>query len=84
MGIQPIELTDARYSLSLVNCQISHIGKGVSLNVKSKFCDAVCAGASGGLMDVALGKGRGTCTIDKALIKGKGKCTAVFELVKDR
>jgi len=82
--IQPIELTESRYSLSITDCPMLHVGKDVSLTVKSKFCDSICTGGSKALMDTVLSPHRGTCTWNKALIKGAGKCTLVFELVKDR
>jgi hypothetical protein len=82
--IQPIELTESRYSFSIPDCPMPHVGKSVSFNVKSKFCDLICTGGGRAVMDVALGPHRGICTWDKALIKGKSKCTLVFELVKDR
>jgi len=79
---QPIELTDSRFSFSLSDCPMLHVGKGVSLDVKSRFCDLICTGATKALMDTALGLRRGTCTWEKALIRGARKCTVVFELVK--
>jgi len=82
--IQPIESTELRYSCSIADCPMLHVGKDVSLNVKGKFCDLICKGGSRGLMDTVLGSNKGTCTWNKALIKGKGKCTLVFELVKDK
>jgi hypothetical protein len=82
--IQPIELTETRYSVSVASCGMLHVGKGVRLNVKNKFCDVVCGGVGRGVMDVALGPDRGTCMGDKGLIEGKNKCKLAFELVKDR
>jgi hypothetical protein len=79
---QPIELTEDRYSVGLTNCLMLHVGKGVSPNVKNKFCDAVCMGIGRGVMDIALGSGRGICSGDRALIKGKNKCIIAFELLK--
>jgi len=80
--IQPVELTESRYSFSMTDCPMMHVGRDVSLNVKSKFCDLICTGGSKALIDAVLGPHRGTCTWNKALIKGAGKCTLVFELVK--
>jgi len=80
--IQPVELTESRYSFSMTDCPMLHVGRDVSLNVKSKFCDLICTGGSKALIDAVLGPHRGTCTWNKALIKGAGKCTLVFELVK--
>ena len=81
---QPIELTESRFSVSLLDCPMLHVGKDVSLNVKSKFCDLICTGAGEGITDTVLGPHKGTWTWNKALIKGARKCTLVFELVKTR
>lgn len=81
---QPIELTESRFSFSIPDCPMIHVGKDVSFDVKSKFCDLICTAGSKALMDTVLSPNRGTCTWNKALIKGKGKCTVVFELVKTR
>lgn len=81
---QPIELTEARFSVSLSDCPMCHVGKDVSLNVKGKFCDLICTGASKAMMDTVLGSHRGTCTWEKALIRGARKCTVQFELAKVR
>lgn len=81
---EPIELSDSRFSYSLPDCPMLHVGKGVSSNVKSKFCDLWCTSASKALMDSVLGQQRGTCTWNKALIKGANKCMVVYELVKDK
>jgi hypothetical protein len=80
--IEPIELSESRFSFSITDCPMIHVGKNVSLNVKSKFCDLICAGSGRAFMDTVLGQDRGTCFWDKSLIKGKGKCRLVFELVK--
>lgn len=82
--IQPIELTESRYSFSISDCPMVHVGKGVGLNVKSKFCDLICNGGSKALMDDVLGSGMGVCSWNKALIKGAAKCTLAFELVKNK
>lgn len=78
----PIELSDSRYSVSISDCPMLHVGKDVGYSVKSKFCDAVCTGGSKALMDNVLGPDRATCTWDKALLRGAGKCTVVFESVR--
>jgi hypothetical protein len=83
MSIQPIELNDSKYSFSLVDCPMAHVGKNIPLNVKSKFCDLVCTSASKALMDSLLGSDKAEVTWDKALIKGARKCTVAFESVKD-
>lgn len=78
---QPIELTKSRFSFSLLDCPMCHVGKGVSLDVKSKFCDLICTGTTKAMIDTVLGPQRGTCTWEKALIRGARKCTVVFESV---
>jgi len=81
---QPVELSESRFSFNLPDCPMLHVGKNVSFNVKSKFCDLICIAASRGLMDTILGSQRVTCTWNKALIRGAGKCTITFELVKHK
>ena len=81
---EPIELSESRFSFSILDCPMLHVGKNVSLNVKSKFCDLICAGGSKALVDTILGQGKGSCSWDKSLIKGAGKCRLVFDLVKAR
>jgi len=80
--IQPIELDESRFSFSISECPMLHVGKDVSLGVKSKFCDLICTAGSKALTETVLGEGRATCSWDKALIKGAGKCTVAFSLVK--
>jgi len=82
--LEPIKLSESKFSLSISDCPMLHVGKNVSLNVKSKFCDLICTGGSKALMDTVLGQDRGSCFWDKSLIKGAGKCKLVFELVKTR
>jgi len=79
---EPVELTESRFSFSIPDCPMLHVGKGVNLNVKSKFCDLICTAGSRALMDTVLSPHKGNCTWNKALIRGAGKCTVVFELVK--
>ena len=79
---EPIELTESRWSFSIPDCPMLHVGKDVSLNVKSKFCDLICTAGSRALMDTVLSPHKGNCTWNKALIRGAGKCTVVFELVR--
>jgi len=79
---EPIELTESRFSFSIPDCPMLHVGKDVSLNVKGKFCDLICTAGSRALMDTVLSPHKGSCTWNKALIRGAGKCTVVFELVK--
>ncbi len=78
----PLELTESRFSFSMSDCPMLHVGKEVSFEVKSKFCDLICTGGSKALMDTVLAPSLGTCTWNKALVKGKGKCTVRFEVVK--
>ena len=79
---EPIELTESKWSFSIPDCPMLHVGKDVSLNVKSKFCDLICTAGSRALMDTVLSPHKGNCTWNKALIRGAGKCTVVFELVR--
>lgn len=79
---EPIELTDSRFSSNMSDCPLLHVGKDISLNVKSKFCDLICTTGSKAMMATVLSPHKCNCTWDKALIKGTGKCTVVFELVK--
>jgi len=81
---QPVELTESKFAITISDCPMLHIGKDVSLNVKSKFCDLICANGAKVIIDNVLGPKRGVCTWNKALIKGAGKCTLAFELVSDR
>jgi len=85
LRLQPVELSESRFSFNLQDCPMVHVGKNVSFDVKSKFCDLICTAGSRGLIDTILGsQKRGTCTWDKALIRGAGKCTTTFELVKPK
>ena len=81
-GFMPIELSECKFSFSISDCPMLHVGKDVSFEVKSKFCDLVCSGGSRGLMDTILAPSTGVCTWNKALIKGERKCTVVFEVVR--
>jgi hypothetical protein len=80
---EPIELTQSKFSFSVPDCPMVHVGKNVSAKVKSKFCDLICAAGAKALMDTVLGPGRGVCSWNKALIQGAGKCMVLFELAKD-
>lgn len=80
----PIELTETRFSFSIPDCPMLHVGKRVGPDVKSRFCDIVCSNGSRALMDAVLSPSKGTCTWNKALIRGERKCTVVFELEKPR
>jgi hypothetical protein len=81
---QPVELTESKFAIAISDCPMLHVSKGVGLNVKSKFCDMICASAGKVIIDTLLSPRRGICTWDKALIKGAGKCTLAFELVDKR
>jgi len=78
---EPVELTESRFSFSIPDCPMLHVGKDVGLNVKGKFCDLICTAGSRALMDTVLSPHKGNCTWDKALIRGAGKCTVIFEFV---
>jgi len=82
MKMQPFELSESKFSFSITDCPMIHVGKTVSSNVKSKFCDIVCTAGSRALMDTVIAPRKGTCAWSKTLIKGTGKCTVTFELVK--
>jgi hypothetical protein len=81
---QPVELTESKFAIAISDCPMLHVGKDVGLNVKSKFCDLICASAARVIIDTMLGPNRGICNWDKALIRSAGKCTLAFELVKGR
>lgn len=81
---QPHELSESRYSFSILECPMTHVGKDVNFQVKSKYCDAICCGRSRAIIDTVLGSGTATCSWDKGLLKGANKCTKVIELVKTR
>jgi len=78
---EPVELSESRFSFNVSDCPMLHVGKNVSLNVKSKFCDLVCAAGAKAFMDTVLDQVRGRCFWDKSLIRGTGKCRVGFELV---
>jgi len=84
LKFQPIELSESKLAFSISDCPMLHVGKDVSLSVKSKFCDLICTAGGKAIMDTVLGQDRGSCSWDKSLIKGAGKCRLVFELVKTR
>jgi len=82
--IQPIELSESKFSFSTTDCPMVQVTKDINSNVKGKYCDLLCTAGSKALMDTLLSPCKGSCTWNKAMIKGVGKCTVVFELVKDR
>lgn len=51
---EPIELSESRFSFSVTDCPMLHVGKDVRSNVKSKFCDLCCTGGSKAIMDAVL------------------------------
>jgi hypothetical protein len=79
MKIEPIEVSDSKFSFSLDDCPMIHVGKDIGLNVESKFCDLVCTNVAKALLDTILGSDMGILSWSKALIKGAGKCTVTFE-----
>lgn len=81
--IEPIELSQTRFSLSVSDCPMLHVGKNVSINVKSKFCDLCCSAGAEATFGTVLGPG-GTYFWDKKLIRGAGKCTVTVELGKNK
>lgn len=82
--LEPIELSDSKFSYSVSDCPMCHVSRDVSSNVKSKFCDLYCTSGEKAFMDSVLGPNKAICTWNKALIKGIGKCTVTFELVKTK
>jgi hypothetical protein len=61
-----------------------HVGKDVSVNVKSKFCDLICTAGSKALNSAVLDQNIGTWAWDKSLIKGGRRCKLVIELMKTK
>jgi len=80
---EPVELSENRFCLSISDCPMLHVGKNVSTEVKSKFCDVLCSSTAKAMAQLVLGQ-EGSCSWDKALIKGGRKCTVAFELVKTK
>jgi hypothetical protein len=81
---EPIELTDSKLSLSISDCPMLHVGKDVSFDVKSKFCDLICTAGSKALNNAVLDKDMSAWAWDKSLIKGGRRCKLVIELVKTK
>jgi hypothetical protein len=81
--IEPLELSQTRFSLSVSDCPMLHVGKNVSTNVKSKFCDLCCSAGAEATFANVLGPGA-TYSWDKKLIRGAGKCTVTVELGKNK
>jgi hypothetical protein len=81
--IEPVELSETRYSLSISDCPMLHVGKDVSTSVKSKFCDLCCSVGARAIAGTVLSQ-EFTCSWDKKLIKGGGKCTTIVELGKTK
>jgi len=82
--LEPIELSESKFSYSVSDCPMCHVGRDVSSNVKSKFCDLYCTSGEKAFMDSVLGQNKAVCTWDKALIKDARKCTVTYELVKKK
>jgi len=80
--LEPLELSDSKFSYSVSDCPMCHVNEQVSSNVKGKFCDLYCTSAEKAFMDSALGQNKAVCTWDKALMKGANNCTVTYELVK--
>ncbi len=83
MNIEPIELSETRFSFTVSNCPMLHVAENVSTNVKSKFCDLICNAGAKAIVDTMIGTAN-ICTWDKALIKGAGKCKVTVELGKTK
>jgi hypothetical protein len=79
----PNELSQTRFSISIPDCPMIHVGKDVSTDAKSKFCDLCCSASAEAIAGTVLGQ-EFTCTWDKKLIKGGAKCTTTIELGKTR
>lgn len=80
---EPIELSESRFSVNISDCPMVHVGRNVTIDVKSKFCDLIC---SSGLMALknTFGQNSLTCSWDKSLVKGTGKCKVLFELAETK
>jgi hypothetical protein len=76
---EPAELSESRFFLTVSDCPMMHVGKGLSMSVKSKYCDLVCSAGAKSIADTILGP-ESTASWDKALIKGAGKCKVGFAL----
>lgn len=81
---EPIELSDSKFSYAVPDCPMIHVGKDVSIEVKSKFCDLFCTAASQAMMNTVLGERKVTCKWDKSLIKGTGKCKLLYEIAETK
>jgi hypothetical protein len=81
--IEPIELSQTRFSLSISDCPMLHVGKDVNVSVKSKFCDLCCSSGAKATAGTVLNQ-EYSCSWDKKLIKGGSKCTTVVELGKTK
>lgn len=81
--IEPIELSQTRFSLRISDCPMLHVGKDVSIAVKSKFCDLCCSAGASATAGTVLDQ-EYTCSWDKKLIRGAGYCTTTVELGKTK
>jgi len=74
---EPIELSESRFSFTVSDCPMMHVGRNVGTQAKSKFCDLICGAAAEALVTTTVGS-ESVCSWDKALIKGTGKCKVSF------
>jgi hypothetical protein len=79
---EPIELSESKFSYAVPDCPMVHVGKNITSEVKSKFCDLFCTAASQAMMDTVLGKGKGSCRWDKSLIHGGDRCRLLWEITE--
>ena len=80
--LQPIALDESRFTVSISECPMRHVGDDMSKSVKAKFSDLICTTATKALMDTIIGHGKLTCSLDKALIEGASNCTITYNLLK--
>jgi len=80
---EPLVLAENRFSLSVSDCPMLHVGKNVNTATRSKYCDVLCSSTARALAKLVLGD-TSCCSWDKALIKGGRKCTVAFEFVKSK
>jgi hypothetical protein len=80
---EPLVLSENRFSLSVSDCPMLHVGKNVNMATRSKYCDVLCSSTAKALAKLVLGDAS-RCSWDKALIRDGRKCTVAFELVKSK
>lgn len=76
--LQSIMLDESRFTVSISECPMRHVGDDISISVKGKFCDLICTTATKALMDTIIGQGKLTCSLDKALIEGASKSRITY------